>query len=374
MYKAVVLSDTQGFAILKQEWEELYDKSPLVTPFQSWAWLYSWWEIYGERYEPRLVTVRDDKDLLVGLVPLTLERRPGFGRLLLIGTGITDHLDMLARRARKTKAAEAGREALQQMDSWHVADLQEVRPKAVAWDIFRGWAWPRVHIRQSSCPVLDAKSWEELLVPLSRNGREKARKALRRAKADGIRCEVAGQRSVEQAARSCLALYRESWRRRGITSKHLNRRFGSHMLAAAKRMSASGCGGVYEFRRGKELVASDFVLLGQEYVAGYLQGASEYALRRYQINSLFTRNWADTALERGVPTVNLMRGVAQHKLRWNPKIIDNHRLILGQDRVSFAPYAAYHLLRSEAAQCAKSEDAPAWIKFATDRLKGFLPK
>jgi len=146
------------------------------------------------------------------------------------------------------------------------------------------------------------------------------------------------------------------------------------MLAAAKRMSASGCGGVYEFRRGKELVASDFVLLGQEYVAGYLQGASEYALRRYQINSLFTRNWADTALERGVPTVNLMRGVAQHKLRWNPKIIDNHRLILGQDRVSFAPYAAYHLLRSEAAQCAKSEDAPAWIKFATDRLKGLLPK
>jgi len=163
------------------------------------------------------------------------------------------------------------------MDSWHVADLQEVRSKAVAWDIFRGWAWPRVHIRQSSCPILDAKPWEELLAPLSRNGREKARKVLRRAKADGIRCESADQCVVEQAARSCLALHRESWRGRGITLKHLSRRFGSHMLAAAKRMSASGCGGVYEFRRGKELVASDFVLLGQEYVAGYLQGASEYA-------------------------------------------------------------------------------------------------
>jgi hypothetical protein len=69
-----------------------------------------------------------------------------------------------------------------------------------------------------------------------------------------------------------------------------------------------------------------------------------------------------------------MRGVEQHKLRWNPKIIDNHRLILGQNRVSFAPYGAYHLLRSEATQIAKSEDAPAWVKFATDRLKGVLPK
>jgi len=57
MYKAVVLCDTQGFAALKQEWEELYDNPPLVTLFQSWAWLYSWWEIYGERYELRLVTV-----------------------------------------------------------------------------------------------------------------------------------------------------------------------------------------------------------------------------------------------------------------------------------------------------------------------------
>ncbi len=72
----------------ESRWEELYDNSPLVTPFQSWAWLFSWWESYGEGYEPRLVTVRDDKGLLVGLVPLMLEHRPAFGRLLFIGTGI----------------------------------------------------------------------------------------------------------------------------------------------------------------------------------------------------------------------------------------------------------------------------------------------
>lgn len=72
--------------------------------------------------------------------------------------------------------------------------------------------------------------------------------------------------------------------------------------------------------------------------------------------------------------MNLLRGVEQHKLRWNPEKVDNHRLILGKNRFSFAPYAAYHLLRSEAAQYAKSEDAPAWVKFATDRLKVFLPK
>ena len=78
-----------------REWDDLYRNSPRATPFQSWAWLYSWWEFYGESYELRLVTVRDDNNLLVGLVPLMLGRKMGFGRLLWIGTALSDHVDML---------------------------------------------------------------------------------------------------------------------------------------------------------------------------------------------------------------------------------------------------------------------------------------
>src|SRR5215212_1197948 len=82
----VVLTETSRFAALEEDWEDLYQNSPLATPYQSWAWLYSWWESYGEDYELRLITVRDG-DLLVGLVPLMLQRRWGFfERLLFIGT------------------------------------------------------------------------------------------------------------------------------------------------------------------------------------------------------------------------------------------------------------------------------------------------
>src|SRR3712207_9292996 len=76
----VVLEDSKAFAALEEEWEELYRHCPSATPFQSWAWLYSWWEHYGEgRYELRLVTLRSEEGLLVGLIPLMLERRGGFG-------------------------------------------------------------------------------------------------------------------------------------------------------------------------------------------------------------------------------------------------------------------------------------------------------
>src|SRR5918911_5777125 len=82
-----VVEDAPAFASLEEEWGNLYRNAPLATPFQSWAWLYSWWESYGESYELRLVTVRDE-GLLVGIVPLRLRRRWGFGRLLFVGAGI----------------------------------------------------------------------------------------------------------------------------------------------------------------------------------------------------------------------------------------------------------------------------------------------
>ena len=72
---AAVLRTTTDFAALQAEWDELYESCPRATPFQSWAWLYSWWEVYGEgRYELRLVTVREAGGLLVGLLPLMVRR------------------------------------------------------------------------------------------------------------------------------------------------------------------------------------------------------------------------------------------------------------------------------------------------------------
>jgi CelD/BcsL family acetyltransferase involved in cellulose biosynthesis len=80
--KVSIISACSEFAGLEEEWEELYRASPLATPFQSWAWLYSWWEHFGKGHELRLVTVRYE-DLLVGLLPLMLQRQRGFGRLFL---------------------------------------------------------------------------------------------------------------------------------------------------------------------------------------------------------------------------------------------------------------------------------------------------
>lgn len=370
MLEVAVLEDALKFAALEEEWRDLYDDSPLATPFQSWAWLYSWWEHYGERYELRLVVVRDGTGLLVGLLPLMLRRRRS---LLFIGTGLTDHLDVLARAGREAEVVDACNAALGRIAGWHVVDLQELRPEAVAWGIFRRWSGFRARIKQSACLVLDAEPWDELLATLSKNGREKARKTIRRVREDDVRCELASPDRAQGAARRWLALHKEYWQDRPVNPEHLTRRFGDFVMATTRRMSASGCGGIFEFWRGEEVIASDFVVLGPQYLGSYLHNANGYALHRFQINSLFMWNWMNVALERGIPAVSLLRGDEPYKFRWKPRVAANHRVILARDPFSFGVYAGYHAARSTAARYTKSEDAPEWVKHAAERLKRHLP-
>jgi CelD/BcsL family acetyltransferase involved in cellulose biosynthesis len=240
---AEVLVEDRDFRLLKEEWENLYRNSPLATPFQSWAWLYSWWKSYREDYELRLVTLRHG-NLLVGLIPLILERRWGFfSRLILIGNGLTDYSDMLVREHWEAQVAEAGIDVLRRIDSWQVADLQEPRPEAAAWNIFQLWPGTQTHIFQSSCPVIDAKPWHELLMSLTAKQRSDVRRTLRRAEKDGVVCTPASKEDAEKAARRFVGLHREMWRGRDINPEHMTEKFESHMVTAASRLTSRGLGG-----------------------------------------------------------------------------------------------------------------------------------
>jgi hypothetical protein len=258
----ISLIDAPGdFEAMEEEWNELYHDAPLATPFQSWAWLYSWWEFYGEGCQLRIIAVRDGP-LLVGLAPLMLERRWGLGRLLFVGSGnidATDYLDILVRQGWEDEVSEAVVRSLREMGSWHVADLQELRPAAAAWNVFRRWNGPHIRARKSSCTVIEVKPWDELLMSLKRKARYDVRRALRRAEADGVHCRLASTIEAEQAARRLVVLNREQWQERGVAPEALTRRFEAHLEATARRMTACELGGISEFRRDGEVIASHFL-------------------------------------------------------------------------------------------------------------------
>jgi CelD/BcsL family acetyltransferase involved in cellulose biosynthesis len=365
LLQVAVLKDNQDFAALDDEWTDLYDSSPLATPFQSWAWLYSWWEFYGEGYELRLVTIRDD-DLLVGIAPLMLERRRVLSRLLFIGTGITDYLDILVRQGWEARVYKVGVQALRQIDAWQVADLQQLRPEAAAWSLFREWYGPRARVWQENCPLIEVKPWDELLMSVKKSLRSSARQTLRRLKEDEVLCEPANTENAERAARTLVALHREAWQGRDIALEHQTRRFEAHLETTARRMMACGLGSISEFWQDGEVVASQLLLFGRKFVGQYLFGARQEVLQRYQVSSLNIWEMLNVARGRASTHVDLLGGEEPYKLRWNSKIIANYRLILGRSPAFWSLYTGYHALYSKARRYSRAKHAPKWVKNAAE--------
>ena len=358
-----VLRSAGEFAGLEEEWEDLYHDSAQATPFQSWAWLYSWWESYGEDYELRLVTVRDGRGLLVGVAPLMLENRLGFSRLLFVGTGLTDYLDVLIRERWEDQVSEVLVRTLGEIDSWQVADLQQLRPDAAAWGICRHWDWPQLHLWQDSSPVVEVRPWNELLQSLSRNLRSTVRRTLRRFETDGGWCELAGVDEAEVAAKRLVTISREQWRERWLETgpEHWTSRYESLIMAAASRMIARELGGISEFWRDGEVIISSFWVSGRDFIGTYLLGASRETLQHYQWSSLYIFDALNIARTKNRRYLDLLRGEEPYKLRWSSRTSSSHRLILGQNLAFWAPYAGYHALRLKAKRYVQSESAPRWI-------------
>jgi CelD/BcsL family acetyltransferase involved in cellulose biosynthesis len=376
--EAAVLRKTTDFASLKEEWDDLYKSCPSATPFSSWEWLYSWWEVYGEgNYKLRLVTLREEASgLLVGLLPLMVRR----GRLLLLGgrsagseDGMSSYKDVLVREGWEEPVAQAAAQALKGLDGWRVADLQELMPEAAAWGLVNNWDGPKTSVPITDYVLIRAKSWDELLSSLSRNLRSIARRTLRRVEEDGLRCEPADAEDAERAATTLVKLHRELFQGRRIDPRELSPRYEAFMRAAARRMTARGIGRIYEFRRGDGTVLiSRFLIFDKDFVGGFLIGASEEASGRYQFMTLCNWDAMNAASGRSNANISWMEQASADKLRWASEVVSSHRAILGRSKVAWLPYAGfyvvrdrYYSLRSEAQVYVHSEQAPRWIKKAT---------
>lgn len=141
------------------------------------------------------------------------------------------------------------------------------------------------------------------------------------------------------------------------------------METAARRMTARGIGRISEFRRDDTVVASQFLVFDKEFTGMYVIGASQEASRRYLFMALGIWDAMNVAGSTGSAYVSCMDGTSSAKLRWATEVVTSRRAILGRSRVSWGPYAGYHLLRERyyaLQRYVHLEGAPRWIKSATD--------
>ncbi|WP_026873360.1 GNAT family N-acetyltransferase [Inquilinus limosus] len=171
---AELLAEEPALAALEPEWWELWSRCPAATPFQSPAWLLPWWRCFAPGRLRAIAVRRDGR--LVGLAPLYLEDGALGRRLLLLGLGTTDYLDVLIDPDHTAPAAAAIAAAARDID-WEAWGLEELPPGAAALRLPCPCDCSETETGHSACPTLDLAGPDDLsgCVPTRR------RKQLRRA-------------------------------------------------------------------------------------------------------------------------------------------------------------------------------------------------
>ena len=328
-YTTQLVTEEGEFAELAPDWARLYARCPSATPFQSHAWLHSWWLSYGSPGRLRLLLVRDGAEL-VGVAPLMRVRRP-VPALVPLGGAISDYGDVLLDEERGEAAVTALTEGLAACARTALIDLREVRPGGAAERVYERWRGPRRRVGDSLCLELPALPMADLVARLPSSKAQRVRAKLRKLTALGIERHVVTPDEVDKALRRLLELHQLQWQGRKVTSEHLRPRFCEHLVRSVAPMVRSGDAVVTEFRLDDDVVAVDLTLLSRRLAGGYLYGAHPCLRERKADVAVML---LDACAEHAQGTLSLLRGNEPYKHHWRPEPVVNQRLLLARRRTA----------------------------------------
>ncbi|WP_369215717.1 GNAT family N-acetyltransferase [Streptomyces flavofungini] len=326
-----VCADEAEFEALAAAWGRLHRSCAAATPFQSHAWLSSWWRSYGQPGALRVVLVRHG-DRLVAAAPLMRVRGPVLRPL---GGAISDFTDVLLDDADREAAARALAAALRGLAASALLDFGEVRPGACLESIYELWQGPKRALADSPCLELPALPMDELLKRLPAPRAQRTRAKIRKLSALGVESRIVPAEEVESSLCTLLRLHELQWSGRKVTTEHLQPRFREHLLRSMRPMVAAGEAVVTEFRLDGEVLAADLTLLSGTLAGGYLYGAHP-SLRERKVDVATMLLEATTRHTGGEQrrALSLLRGNEPYKHHWRPDPVTNQRFLLARGRTA----------------------------------------
>lgn len=318
------LSSFEGLAGLRPEWSRLWAQCPWATPFQSPEWLLPWWEHLG-RGDLWTLTVRRDGEL-IGLAPLYIFR----GRVLFLGTGVSDYLDVLLapgydlhRTAALVFEHLAGSSSL-----WEICDLQEVRAESPLMSAER----PRNVLCSTDplgvCPVLVLSGIPEPSPsdhPVLRTSYRKAWRNIRNSGKAWV--ETAREENLDSCLSALFRLHGARWAKRRHPGVLADLKVREFHRKAARGLLAAGCLRLYCLYFEGEIIAALYAFEQNRKVYCYLSGFNP-RFERLSPGKVILGHTIENAIRAGVSEVDFLRGSESYKYQWGVRDRPNFRIVL----------------------------------------------
>lgn len=297
---------------IAEEWKALWRRAPGSTPFQSPMWLLPWWSRFGGE-ELYTVALRD-ADELTALAPLYILRDEDESLGLLLGTGVSDYLDMLGHGDVLTPLAAAD------CQLW---DLQQLRPSSPLLAAETPAAFTESREEQDRCPILPLEG--DLLSTHARKKLRYYRRALEREAP--LRFEAPTAENLDELLTALYELHAARWRQRNMPGVLADDIIQSFHREAARLMFAEGTLRMHALRIGDRIAAVFYGFAHQGTTYYYLSGYDP-AYEKRSIGSVLVAHAVDEAVREGCHTFDFLRGAEDYKYSWGAKDRMNTRRTL----------------------------------------------
>lgn len=322
------ITTSERLVSLRLHWSDLWESCPNATPFQSPEWLLPWWDQLGRG---RLFTLAVwDNNRLVGLAPLFGERYFGlpFRRLLFIGTGNTDYLDLLLAPETSNSALSLMIDAIAvESRSWDFCDFQQLRPSSAFLEENLALPFRRCVLEQEVCPILSiAAGPNPLETVLPTRLRSNLRYYGRRIEREGGSLGIADPEGLTDAMYALFQLHETRWRRRKLPGVFTNPRVRRFHQLVARGFAERGWLRLHTLSFEKEIKAAlyCFHCRGSAY---YYAGGFDPTLARSSPGTVLTGRAIQTAADEGMREFDFLRGDESYKYTWSAINRTNYRLL-----------------------------------------------
>lgn len=340
--------DYDAWRSLAPEWNDLLDRCPRATPFQRPGWLLPWWTEFGSG-ELAVLAFRA-QGRLVGLLPSFIHRWDGCRQVTLVGTGLTDYLDLTAEAPFARGCATAALEWLQATrDEWDVADWQDLpgdSPLIAARDHLRAEVGRGLTATAASLCAGASEQHASLPHGLRRTIRISTRRLEKQAR---LEFETIRSDPDAIALKALFRLHQQRWAGRGGPQSMLDSTSAQRFLVAAtKALSARGTLRLYTMRFAGYIVALIYAILDRAHVYGYITGMDP-DLAKFSPGSLLLNYAMADAIGEGARVWDFLRGEEEYKFQWGARQIPKFRLRLRAATLPPGPAAHVRHRESEPA-------------------------
>lgn len=356
------------FAALQPAWDRLFAQAETASPFNTWLWLATWWEVFGQGKQLRIVVVWEDERAIAVAPFYTLHYRLGPLRVRAVlpmgyGNDLTERMEMLVAAGRRADAIRsvAAHLAARRQDQWDLllwsGVVRAEMPVTLQRLVHRERPMPH-----ESRPVPTA--WPELVGGLSKSMRDNLtyypRLLARHGHAVHTRIVTAPQ-DLGPALAEFVRLHRARAHcpdtiphddRFGVPAHHAFLQRIAPLLAAQSMLRLT-------------LLSVDHVTVAAQLTlehAGTLYvyySGFDPCWRRYGVGMQATAACLQDALTRGVRTVDFLGGTVPFKRQWGTRAVPLGKVILLRDAVPIhAAFAAYTTLQHVCAHVPALRSSP----------------